>query len=343
MFASPVTKAPAKGVAALSSLPVPKRPTCLARKFHEGAVKATRSMQQGIGNQASLHLLAAASEQSTLQRKCAKCEGDDKVHRKAVPVPVPAGGSTAPPLVHSVLRSLGQPLSLTARAFMEPRFRQDFSGLRIHADTPAAESAGVVGASGYTVGDHIVLAADHRELMSPDGKKLLAHELAHVVQQRGGTRTLRRHADSLYEDQTGPDQPDEDVQTDEDNNDDSAQLDDVEVEPDDSDEISIELAAVDYQIAGLKAAVASATRDRSSAESLGSLDVAGETVCDPDTGKPHSSINRIFFHRHTTGSARARPPWCMRPLDCCDTAIWFFSSIPGAAGFASVPVRKRSI
>lgn len=83
----------------------------------------------------------------------------------------------APPIVHEVLNSPGQPLDSATRAFMEPRFGHDFSSVRLHTGGAARSSTADLGALGYTVGSHIVL---RDESPSP---ALLAHELAHVVQQ----------------------------------------------------------------------------------------------------------------------------------------------------------------
>jgi hypothetical protein len=68
---------------------------------------------------------------------------------------------------------------------MEPRFGHDFSPVRVHTDTKSAESARAVDAMAYTVGRDIVFGADQYKQGSPEGQSLLAHELAHVVQQRG--------------------------------------------------------------------------------------------------------------------------------------------------------------
>lgn len=94
-----------------------------------------------------------------------------------------AGPATAPPIVHEVLRSPGQLLDPQTRAFIEPRFRHDFSGVRVHTDAKAAESARAVNARAYTVGQHVVFGAGQYALQSLSGKQLLAHELAHVMQQ----------------------------------------------------------------------------------------------------------------------------------------------------------------
>lgn len=136
----------------------------------------------------------AASSGLLLQRKCAcaqhegpsQCEecGKDKLQRKA------AGGFNpryAPAIVNKVLRAPGQPLGGAARAFMEDRFAHSFGNVRIHTDAEAARSARAVGAAAYTVGRNVVF--DHGRY-APDtasGRRLLAHELTHVVQQRGAT------------------------------------------------------------------------------------------------------------------------------------------------------------
>jgi hypothetical protein len=91
----------------------------------------------------------------------------------------------APPIVHDVLRSPGQPLDITARAFMEPRFGHDFSNVRVHTDDRAATSARAVNALAYTVGSHIAFDTGRYRPDSGNGQRLLAHELTHVVQQHG--------------------------------------------------------------------------------------------------------------------------------------------------------------
>lgn len=91
--------------------------------------------------------------------------------------------SAVPPIVHEVLRSPGLPLDAGTRAFMEPRFGHDFSHIRLHTDAKAAESASAIRARAYAVGDHIVFGWRQFPTTSPEGLRLFAHELAHVVQQ----------------------------------------------------------------------------------------------------------------------------------------------------------------
>ena len=102
------------------------------------------------------------------------------------------GGMAAPASVDQVLSSPGQPLDAGTRAFMEPRFGHNFSRVRIHTDAQAAASAQAVQARAYTVGSDMVFGAGQYAPGTAAGRRLLAHELTHVVQQQGGTSALRR-------------------------------------------------------------------------------------------------------------------------------------------------------
>jgi hypothetical protein len=95
---------------------------------------------------------------------------------------------SVPPIVHEVLHSSGQPLDGSTRAFMEPRFGHDFSQVRVHTDGKAADSARAVHAHAYTVGHNVVFAANEFAPATDRGRELLAHELAHVVQQSTSAR-----------------------------------------------------------------------------------------------------------------------------------------------------------
>jgi hypothetical protein len=136
-----------------------------------------------------------------LQRKCAcggtpglrgECESCRKKRESGTLLRATAHPSSrnlhtseVPPIVHEVLRSPGQPLDAGTRAFMEPRFGHDFGRVRIHAGAQtSSESARALGALAFTVGRHVVFAAGQHAPGTNEGKKLLAHELTHVVQQR---------------------------------------------------------------------------------------------------------------------------------------------------------------
>ena len=113
--------------------------------------------------------------------KCEECRQNEMGSQRLAAAP--AASNMAPPIVHDVLRSPGQPLDRATRASLEPRFGHDFSRVRIHSDAKAAESARAVAAQAYTVGSDIVFGAGCYSPGTETGRRLLAHELTHVVQQ----------------------------------------------------------------------------------------------------------------------------------------------------------------
>jgi len=88
--------------------------------------------------------------------------------------------------VDDVLTSPGRPLDPSARRAMEARFGVDFSGVRVHDDARAAASAAELDAAAFTVGDDVVFGSGRYDPAGYEGRRLLAHELAHVVQQSHG-------------------------------------------------------------------------------------------------------------------------------------------------------------
>jgi hypothetical protein len=86
-----------------------------------------------------------------------------------------------------VLRGGGKPLPATPRAFFEPRFGYDFSPVRIHTDARAAEAARAVQARAFTVGRDVVFGAGQYAPGTTEGRRLLAHELTHTLQQSSGS------------------------------------------------------------------------------------------------------------------------------------------------------------
>jgi hypothetical protein len=98
-----------------------------------------------------------------------------------------ASAPDAPASVRDTLRSPGHPLDHVTREYFESRFQQNFSQVRVHTDTRASQSALHIGANAYTAGSDIVFGAGEFAPATTEGKRLLAHELTHVVQQsRGG-------------------------------------------------------------------------------------------------------------------------------------------------------------
>ena len=116
--------------------------------------------------------------------ECGKCaDGEKRVRRRAARAGEVSHGASASGAVGDVLRSHGSPLEASTRTFMESRFGHDFSGVRGHTDARAHESARALNASAYTVGSRIAFGAGQYAPASVEGRRLIAHELAHVVQQ----------------------------------------------------------------------------------------------------------------------------------------------------------------
>ena len=100
----------------------------------------------------------------------------------------PAGVPRVTPSLNSEIQSVhsgGAPLSKDSRDFFEPRFGADFSTVRIHTGSQASGVARQLNARAFTVGNHITFGEGHYSPSSSDGKRLMAHELTHVIQQRG--------------------------------------------------------------------------------------------------------------------------------------------------------------
>ncbi len=116
--------------------------------------------------------------------------------RKAAPEASQAAGSQS--LVQNVLASPGRPLDVSTRDFFATRFGHDFGDVRVHDDATAAASARGVQALAYTVGKDVVFGAGQYSPGTSAGRHLLAHELTHVVQQRGRPAgNIQRHKDDL--------------------------------------------------------------------------------------------------------------------------------------------------
>jgi uncharacterized protein DUF4157 len=101
-----------------------------------------------------------------------------------------AAATAAPRVVRDVVQQNGAPLDDATREHFEPRFGQDLAGVRLHTGDTAAASARSIQARAYTAGDHIALG-------EVPTRELLAHELAHVVQdrERGEARAVHRRVE----------------------------------------------------------------------------------------------------------------------------------------------------
>lgn len=174
--------------------------------------KALLQRRCSCGNQAIAdgECAECAKKKSSLQRKLAIGASDDPLELEAdrvadqvmaAPTHSEVGGApphiqryagqavdsadTAPSSVGSVLADPGSPLEPALRQDMEQRFVHDFSRVRVHTGQAAEQSAREVSAQAYTVGSNIVFAAGRFAPGTNEGRHLLAHELAHVVQQSG--------------------------------------------------------------------------------------------------------------------------------------------------------------
>jgi outer membrane protein OmpA-like peptidoglycan-associated protein len=133
-----------------------------------------------------------------VQAACAACAGSkEELRRKEAEGAGDSSGTAVDAEVASSIQSLsggGSPLPGSVRAQLEPQFGTDFSGVRVHTDSQAHHLARSVNAHAFTHGQDIVFAPGRYAPHTTDGTRLLAHELTHVVQQRGANATLQRFA-----------------------------------------------------------------------------------------------------------------------------------------------------
>lgn len=128
-----------------------------------------------------------------IQRKCKACEEEEqKIHRKERTPQMPMVG----PAFERYVSSLGEggaALPQSERKFFEPRFNRDFSDVRIHTDSRAAQSAQQIDALAYTIDNNIVFNTGQYQPHTDAGRRLIAHELTHVVQQHApGNHGIQR-------------------------------------------------------------------------------------------------------------------------------------------------------
>jgi len=126
---------------------------------------------------------ACACGGKSSEGECDECKLSRKTSGEA------AGSAHVSGVVGKVLHSAGRPLDAATQTSMDTRFHFDFSRVRIHDDMPAAESASAVSALAYTVGHHVVFGQGQYSPTTAAGRRLLAHELTHVVQQSAAGAT----------------------------------------------------------------------------------------------------------------------------------------------------------
>ena len=133
-----------------------------------------------------------------IQRRCADCEEREEeklIQTARLPAARTEEGLDASAAARAATRG-GTPLPTDLRAYFEPRFGHDFSQVRIHTDAEGSKAARSVQARAYTYGSDVVFGAGEYAPATPQGRRLLAHELTHVIQQGGGAPARRTNAHS---------------------------------------------------------------------------------------------------------------------------------------------------
>jgi hypothetical protein len=151
------------------------------------------SRASGTRQGAAVQTSTSAST-AVIQRQCACGQHSspgagecDQCKKKRVSLSRQAAGAgpvSVDSRVRSALDSPGQPLEKETRSLMESRFHHDFSSVRVHTGTRAEESASALQANAYALGRDVVFGHGRYNPATEDGLHLIAHELAHVVQQQ---------------------------------------------------------------------------------------------------------------------------------------------------------------
>ncbi len=163
-------------------------------KKKDGSIDPSQANQEQEADNIANAVMQSRSEVQPqsfflLQRKCAHCEEEEKLQRKEDN----AGETKTHSSTENYINTLsgGKPLGEEEKSFFEQRIGYDFSNVRVHNDSTANASAKEVNALAYAHGNHIVFGANEYQPATDDGKKLIAHELTHVVQQ-GNKQTVQR-------------------------------------------------------------------------------------------------------------------------------------------------------
>ena len=127
-------------------------------------------------------------------------EGDTEEDEKTPTLQTKSAAHASPSVKPSIASSInrmqggGTQLPKPVRAYFEPRMGADFSQVRVHNDAHAADTAKSINARAFTVGRNIAFGAGEYSPDTTFGRKLLAHELTHVVQQENAIRKIQRDA-----------------------------------------------------------------------------------------------------------------------------------------------------
>ncbi|HEY5912264.1 MAG TPA: DUF4157 domain-containing protein [Verrucomicrobiae bacterium] len=175
---------------AVMRMPEPRNPQGIGISASIAVPRLQRMRPEG---QEELH-----DSPGPIQRLCSECEeehnreSEEELDLKAKEIPGRTPEVTPAVQIRvDTLQGGGHPLPDSERAFFEPRFGRDFGQVRLHTDSRAADSARMVQARAFTMGRNVVLGAGEYTPGTAAGRRLLAHELTHVIQQSARGRDQR--------------------------------------------------------------------------------------------------------------------------------------------------------
>ena len=169
--------------------------------YEQEANRIAEQVMMQMSPSESLAAVTTTDKDEKVNRKCKSCEDEEEeekrmVHRKTDNT---TDGYQIP---KDILRSIGNmgegtglPLDVSTRTFMESRFGFDFSKVRIHNDEKAAKSSQTIKALAFTTGNNIAFRKGQYIPTTEKGKRLIAHELTHVIQQSNGKKRIQRSPD----------------------------------------------------------------------------------------------------------------------------------------------------
>jgi len=182
----------------------PKHEEELQRQPMEEEEKRKRQEEEGALQMKPVSSLGMVQRQSMAEEeKRKRMEEEGAVSAKENPGQTPAISPKVESQIEA-MRGSGEQLPESVRAHFEPRFDQDFSEVRVHKDAQAAESAQAINARAYTTGRDIVFGSGEYAPETGEGKRLLAHELTHVVQQKEIGRKIQLARLSDFSDASNP-------------------------------------------------------------------------------------------------------------------------------------------
>lgn len=187
-----VMRMPGRGVSGTSKGPANIQRKCTACESGQGFCPQCAEEEEAIQPKPLARTITPLIQLQSEELE----EGDEEEILQTKETPGHAPGVT-PDIAANIdaMRGGGQPLPQSVRAFFEPRFEYNFSQVRMHTDTRAAETARAVNARAFTVGQDVVMGEGQYAPNMTEGRKLLAHELTHVVQQKSMNPQIQRHGE----------------------------------------------------------------------------------------------------------------------------------------------------